>query len=81
MTDVSYIVQLEERRSTQLTGRPGLSYQSPPHALEHAHQLASALLDCPPEQIHGEGPWSRAIAGGERTVTILVADRLFDPGP
>ncbi len=38
------------------------------------------LLDFPGHPIEGEGPWRRAVPGGERVVSLVLADRLFDPG-
>lgn len=79
MSALHYIVKLEDRRNADLSGRPGCRYESPPHELEDARRLVGMMLDRPAEQIIGEGPWRRPIAGGERTATLIVADQLFDP--
>ncbi len=80
MSTLHYVVEVSERRNAQLTGGSGGSYRSPPHSLEHAHQLVAVLLDFPDFPIQGQGPWRRAVPGGERVVTLVLADRLFDPG-
>ena len=75
-----YVVEVSDRRNAQLTGSGGGTYRSPAHTLEHAHQLVAVLLDFPGFAIEGEGPWRRAVPGGERVVSLVLADRLFDPG-
>lgn len=72
-----YIVSVEDRLSEQMTGHAGAAYESPPHLLEHAHELVRVLLDSPGRAIEGEGPWRRARAGGERVVWLTLADQLF----
>ncbi len=80
MSALNYVVEVEDRRNAQLTGSTGGTYRSPAHSLAHAHQLVAVLLDFPGFPIEGEGPWRRAVPGGERVVTLVPADRLFDPG-
>ena len=80
MSTLHYVVEVSDRRNAQLTGSAGGTYRSPAHSLEHAHELVAVLLDFPGYEIEGEGPWRRAVPGGERVVSLVLADRLFDPG-
>jgi hypothetical protein len=66
-----YIVCVEDRRNAALTGSAGGTYASPPHTLDHAHELVAVLLDAPGAPLDGLGPWRRAVAGGERTVRLV----------
>lgn len=52
-------------------------YTSPPHEHSHALELVGVLLRCPAAALSGEGPWLEAIAGGQRSVRLHLADRLF----
>ena len=71
-----YHVVVEDRVSGPLTGRSARSYRSPPQTLDDARRLAALLLDRGGE-LHGEGPWRRPLAGGQRHVAIVLAP----PGP
>jgi len=67
-----YHVVVDDRVSGPLTGRPTRSYRSPPQGLEDARCLASILLDRG-DELDGDGPWRRPLAGGQRHVAIVVA--------
>lgn len=81
MSSLHYIVRVEEHVNQPLRGRAGDRYESPPHDLSAARALIGMLLDRSASDLAGHGPWQRAIAGGQRIVTLDVADRLFDPDP
>ena len=63
---------VDDRVSGPLTGRPARTYRSPPQALEEAGCLAAILLDRG-DELAGEGPWRRPLAGGQRHVAIVMA--------
>ncbi len=67
-----YHVVVDDRVSGPLTGRPARSYRSPPQGLEEARCLAALLLDRG-DELDGEGPWRRPLAGGQRHVAIVRA--------
>ncbi len=63
---------VDDRVSGPLSGRPTRSYRSPPQPLHDARCLAALLLDRG-EEIDGDGPWRRPLAGGQRHVAIVRA--------
>jgi hypothetical protein len=67
-----YVVVVDEHVSGSLTGRASRDYRSPPQTLEAARGLAALLLDRGGE-LHGDGPWRRPLAGGQRRVAIVPA--------
>jgi hypothetical protein len=67
-----YLVVVDDRVSSQLTGRAERTYRSPAQPLEDARLLAALLLDRGGE-LEGDGPWRRPLAGGLRRVSILPA--------
>jgi hypothetical protein len=67
-----FTVEVEDRFSPGLTGRHDRAYVSPPQPRDQALTLAALLLDAGPD-LDGEGPWRKAIAGGRRTVRLVVA--------
>ncbi len=67
-----YHVVVDDRVSGPLTGRPARAYRSPPQALEDARCLATLLLDRG-DDLAGDGPWRRPLAGGQRHVAIVLA--------
>jgi hypothetical protein len=67
-----YLVVAEDRVSDQLTGRAERTYRSPAQSLEDARCLAALLLDRGGE-LDGDGPWRRPLAGGQRSVAIVLA--------
>ena len=66
----SYVVEVSDQLTEQLSRRNGREYASPPQSLDDARRLAALLLDRqdPPE---GEGPWRRPLAGGHREVRLI----------
>ena len=71
-----YHVVVDDRVSGPLSNRPTRSYRSPPQGLEDARCLAALLLDRG-DELTGDGPWRRPLAGGQRHVAIVLAA----PGP
>ncbi|HVF78384.1 MAG TPA: hypothetical protein VNA28_08800 [Solirubrobacteraceae bacterium] len=67
-----FLVVVDDRVSGPLTGRPARTYRSPPQSLDSARCLAALLLDRG-EDLQGEGPWRRPLAGGQRHVAIVLA--------
>jgi len=67
-----YLVLVDDRVSGPLTGRPARSYRSPAQTHEDARCLAALLLDRS-EELDGDGPWRRPLAGGQRHVRIVPA--------
>ena len=67
-----YVVLVEDRVSSPLTGRRPADYRSPPQSLDDARQLAGLLLDRA-EAVADEGPWRRPLPGGQRHVRIVRA--------
>jgi hypothetical protein len=68
-------VEVADRYTPGLSGRSDRDYVSPPQARAAALTLAAFLLDAAgtvptPD---GDGPWQRALAGGRRTVRVVVA--------
>lgn len=66
---MTYTVTLTDTLTPQPAGRPGPRYSSPPHDHQAALILAQLLLglNAPPV---GPSPWTRAVAGGQRTVHV-----------
>ena len=60
------VVEVAEQFSPGLTGRTNRAYSSPPQPRERALILAALLIDAA-APLDGDGPWTRAIAGGRRT--------------
>jgi hypothetical protein len=67
-----YHVVVDDRVSGPLNSRPTRSYRSPPQGLEEARCLAALLLDRG-DELEGDGPWRRPLAGGRRHVAIVLA--------
>jgi hypothetical protein len=67
-----YLVVVDDRVSGPLTGRPTRTYRSPAQTLEDARCLAALLLDRG-DELDGDGPWRRPLAGGQRHVAIVPA--------
>jgi len=74
---LTYLVQVSDSVNERLAGHTGCKYTSPPHTHEQALQLVRLLLGGPQQLPNTGGPWHIAIAGGQRTVTLVLADRLF----
>jgi hypothetical protein len=66
-------VEIVDRYTPGLSGRSDRDYLSPPQARDAALKLAAFLLDSPTTAPDGDGPWQRALAGGRRTVRLIVA--------
>jgi len=70
-------VSVEDHVAQTLVGGTGARYTSPAQGRDDAVALIRLLLGCPPEHIHGDGPWQKAIAGGRRTIVLRTVDQLF----
>lgn len=67
----AFRVAVREQRQAALAGCAGQDYTSPAQSLEQARALAGLLLGAP---VTGAGPWRQAIAGGQRTITLVEVD-------
>lgn len=67
-----YLVVVDDRVNGPLTGRAARHYRSPPQSLDDARCLAALLLDRG-DELDGDGPWRRPLAGGQRHVAIVLA--------
>jgi hypothetical protein len=74
--ELGYIVEVTDSRSQSLTGRNDARYISPPQDRPAAIELIRLVLGR--DEVTGDGPWQTVIAGGQRSVTLRVNDRLFD---
>jgi hypothetical protein len=66
-----YTVIVTERRCGGLVGTDGITYVSPPQTEQQARALIALIADA---GIHGPGPWRHAVAGGQRTIELRVAE-------
>lgn len=68
-----YVVAVRERIHADLAGHGCRDYTSPPQPRHQALALAQLLLGAttPPSTPEGTGRWTRAVAGGQRTVTVM----------
>ncbi|HWI08675.1 MAG TPA: hypothetical protein VNT54_14325 [Solirubrobacteraceae bacterium] len=67
-----YLVLVDDRVNGPLTSRPARHYRSPPQSRDDARCLAALLLDRG-DELEGDGPWRRPLAGGQRHVAIVLA--------
>jgi hypothetical protein len=74
--ELGYIVEVTDLRSRPLTGRTDARYVSPPQDRAVAVELIRLVLGR--DVVTGDGPWQTVIAGGQRTVTLRLSDRLFE---
>jgi hypothetical protein len=66
-----YVVHVVDEVDERLAGHYGCSYTSPPQPADAALELVRALGGC--TQRAERGPWQMAVAGGRRTITVVVA--------
>ncbi|HEY5196544.1 MAG TPA: hypothetical protein VIJ51_05910 [Solirubrobacteraceae bacterium] len=74
--ELGYVVEVTDNRSQPLTGRSDARYVSPPQDRRAAVELIRLVLGR--DEVTGDGPWQTVIAGGQRTVTLRLSDRLFE---
>jgi hypothetical protein len=74
--ELGYIVEVTDHRNESLTGRRDARYVSPAQDRGAAVELIRLVLGR--DEVIGDGPWQTVIAGGQRTVTLRLTDRLFD---
>ena len=68
------IVQVRDTINHDLAGHRGCRYTSPPQPVADALALVALLLDRPATPAeHGQRTWTRPVAGGRRTITLLPA--------
>ena len=74
----AFVVQVKDTISAALAGHDGCTYHSPPQPRGEAMSLIRILLGRSEEPpVDERGPWTCAIAGGRRTVTL---EPVFSPG-
>ncbi len=66
---MNYVVHVIDTLAEPLGGTAA-NYVSPPQPRADAVALAQLLLQAPPA---GDGPWRRAVPGGQRTITLEPA--------
>jgi hypothetical protein len=71
-----FIVHVRERANRALTGHDGCEYISPPQPRADALALVALLLGCPAPPGDGHSSWTHAIAGVQRTVTLVAPPAL-----
>ena len=67
---MTIVVTVTDRTVPALAGGAGCHYVSPPQTEEQARGLIRLLLGR--RAPDGRGPWTHAIAGGVRTVSIQI---------
>jgi hypothetical protein len=73
--DPRYRLTVSDRINTRLVARRSIAYTSPPQPYDEALVLAGILLDRP-EGLQGAGPWFRPIAGGQRSVRLVLVEEV-----
>ena len=74
------VVRVEDQINPTLTGRSGVSYDSPPQPPDQALVLVRLLLGCPTEALDGQTRWRCPLAGGTRTVTLETIELTANGG-
>jgi hypothetical protein len=68
-----HIVDVRDRVNAELGGHTGCAYTSPPQPREQALVLVAALLGCAVAPPAAHDTWTRAVAGGQRTIALRAA--------
>jgi hypothetical protein len=74
-----YTVSVRDAVNTELAEHEGGAYVSPPQAREQALALVALLVGGSVAAPTGSGTWTRAIAGGQRTITLAAAGTATEP--
>ncbi len=65
-----YVVRVQDRIDGRIAGHDGCAYASPPAPRDSALALVGLLLGGDPGAVNGGGAWTRAVPGGQRTITL-----------
>lgn len=68
-----YVVRVRDRVDERIVGHPGGAYASPPQSHDSALTLVALLLGGGERPASDAGAWTRAIPGGQRTITLAPA--------
>jgi hypothetical protein len=71
-TEPLYVVRVHDRVDAEIAGHRGASYASPPQPRDDALALIALLVGAT-TAANGAAVWTRAIAGGQRTITLAPA--------
>ena len=74
-TESLYVVRVRDRVDARIAGHDGCAYLSPPAARDSALALVALLLGGDPRAVNGVAAWTRAVPGGQRTITLALAPR------
>jgi hypothetical protein len=77
-TGALYTVSVRDAVNTELAEHTGRAYVSPPQAREQALALVALLVGGSAVAPTGDGRWTRAIAGGQRTITLASVETATD---
>lgn len=67
-----YVVSVRDRVEERIVGHPGGAYASPPQSHDSALTLVALLLGGE-RPASDAGAWTRAVPGGQRTITLAPA--------
>lgn len=68
-----YVVRVRDRVEQRIVGHPGAAYASPPQSHDSALTLVALLLGGE-RPASDAGAWTRAVPGGQRTITLVEAN-------
>ena len=71
-----YVVDLRDDVNAELAGHAGCAYVSPPQPREQALALVAVLLGSAVVPPDNRDTWTRAVAGGQRTIALRAAPML-----
>jgi hypothetical protein len=74
-----YVVSVHDTVEPELAEHTGAAYTSPRQSAEQALALLALLLGAAPPIANGRVRWTRAIAGGQRTITLTPVDDTTEP--
>ena len=66
-------VRVRDRVEERIVGQPGGAYASPPQSHDSALTLVALLLGGGERPASDAGAWTRAVPGGQRTITLAPA--------
>jgi len=79
-TQSLYAVRVQDRVDARIAGNNGCAYVSPPAPRDSARALVGLLLGGDPQVVEGGAAWTRAVPGGQRTITLELAPALDRTG-
>jgi hypothetical protein len=68
-----YVVRVHDSVDARIAGHHGCVYASPPAPHASALALVTLLLGDSARPANGAGAWTRAVPGGQRTITLAPA--------